>query len=277
MINSFLRNNKWFDGDVIILCENLPDDLKDYFTVFKNVKFISPTVHLKQKLDVLCKAIPGFYKIIAQFYSLEIFHLSGYKKILFLDSDMIAIKDLSGIFERAENFITCRENCYYRDAVRNIFSYDAVKESTKNPDVLTDTFNSGFMLIDSNIISDENYQNLLEMITPELWTNKNTFHADQLVLNLYFRNKYILEDSRYNYRPKIAPYILQKENVDLNDAIIIHFMRQFKPWNFAEVLKTGGKDHFFLGSYEKWYKEFIHFLRYLHLAKKKDEYFASKS
>lgn len=265
MIFSFLKSNDWFKGDVIVICDELSENTKGRFGIFPQLKFVKPSDRLIENVINLSNHIPGFKGIASMFYSLELFNFTGYKKVLFLDSDILVVKSVKEIFEHDKPFIASAESCWYSGKVRKTDTYEAVNNWTDDAMVIKNPVNSGFMVIDEQFINEKNYRELISQIVPELWINKTTFHADQLIINLFFNNKITLVDARYNYRPTNAYEILDRDHVSFEEAKIIHYFRQFKPWNFKEVFELSQHDMVHLKAFKLWYAYYVEFLKHFHL------------
>lgn len=265
MIHSFLKSNPWFKGDIVVFCKDLSPESKFRLSTFEQVRFIEPSEMLLQKLENLKNKVPQFKNIISQFYSLEVFNLNGYQKVLFLDSDLIIVKSLQNLFSSDMLLAACPESCWYSGKGRNAIDYEAVFVEEASGDFIETPANSGFLFINEAMIDQENYEGLVNLVDPELWSNKKTFHADQLVMNLWFRNQFSIIDARYNFRPKSTNQIAEKEKITINDAFIIHFIRQHKPWNFDEMMLASENDLNLLKAYELWYQWYFDFLKHHHL------------
>lgn len=268
MIFSFLQSNEGFDGDIIIIGNDLTDETKKKFAVFQNIIFRKPTKKLIEKVNHLATLKPGFKNIGSMFFSLELFNMQGYKKVLFLDSDMLIIKPVSEVFEFEDLLVASAESCWYSGKGRRTDTYEALPNFPDKAMFIKNPVNSGFMVVDKALVTDDIYQGLINMIEPTLWENKNTFHADQLIINLFFKGRITLADARYNYRPTNAAVILEKDSVGFDEAKIIHFYRQYKPWNFKEVFELSQHDMVNLKAFKLWYTYFIDFLKFYHLKSK---------
>lgn len=268
MIHSFLKSNAWFAGDILVFCNDLSPESVSRFNTFQQVRLIQPSEVLLQKLDFLKNKVPQFKNIISQFYSIETFNLNGYEKVLFLDSDMIIVKSLQELFTSEILLAACPESCWYSGKGRNAKDYEAVSFDEASDDFIETPVNSGFLFINEKMINTRNYQGLVNLVDHELWSNKRTFHADQMVMNFWFRNQFIIFDARYNFRPKNTIQIAAKEQINLQDAFIIHFIRKHKPWNFDEMILAAENDMNLLKAYELWYQWYFDFLKHHHLRHK---------
>ncbi|MEI6434359.1 MAG: glycosyltransferase [Bacteroidota bacterium] len=268
MLFSFLQSNEWFKGDLIVICKDLTSEDKTRFDVFPRIRFITPSAQLIDRVNALCRAIPWFSRLAPMFFSLETFNLSGYTKVLFLDSDMLVVKSLKQAFDFPMPFTACAESCWYQGKGRRTDTYEGVENCSDPGLFIKNPVNSGFMMLDETMICKENYDSLVALIEPGLWGNKNTLHADQLIINLFFRDQITLANARYNYRPTNATEILAKDGLSLDDAKIIHYFRQYKPWNFDQVFELSQHDIVHIKAFRLWYMYYVEFLKYNHLQQK---------
>jgi lipopolysaccharide biosynthesis glycosyltransferase len=265
MIHSFIATNGWFKGDIIVVCDDLPDELKTDLGIFKQLKMVSPSAKLKKKLDELCAALPKFSNLFARFYSFEAFRMTGYDKVLFLDSDMIFLDSIEEVFELPDPFYACPESCWYAGLGRRMSSYEKISLPEDAPDFISLPVNSGFMLLSPAMTNPGIYNKLVDMIIPDVWISRKTFHADQLLINLYFNKLITRLDSSYNYRSKDSLEIKKIDHVAFEDIKVLHFFRWYKPWRFDEVLHTSGNDFNMIKAYQLWYQCYIEFLKFYHL------------
>jgi lipopolysaccharide biosynthesis glycosyltransferase len=268
MIFSFLRSNEWFVGDIIVISNDLTEETSEMFAVFNNLIIKKPSDRLIGKVANLSNQIPGFKNIASMFYSLELFNLKGYKKVLFLDSDMLVIQSVREVLDFDARFVACVESCWYSGMGRKVDTYESTGSWPDPAMFIKNPINSGFMVIDEHHLTYENYDDLIDMIEAGLWSNKKTFHADQLIINLFFKNRITLADARYNYRPTNAAGIRRRDQINFEDAKIIHYFRQYKPWNFKEVFELSRHEMVNLRAFKLWYTWYIDFLKFYHLKSK---------
>jgi hypothetical protein len=268
MVHSFLKSNPWFDGDIVLITNELSSDERSRFSIFSSVSFREPSERLTGAIEKLVKKKPGFTNLVPMFWSLELFNLTGYSKVLFLDSDMLVVNSLREVFEKPEALCACAESCWYQGKGRRVDTYEAVITANDPALFIEKPINSGFVLVGERWITPEIYDGLIGMINPELWENKGTLHADQLILNLFFQGRFTLLDARYNFRPVNASVMMDKEGIGLEDACVIHYFRQYKPWNFNEVFKLSKDDMVHLKAFRMWYSSYIELLKFNHLKQK---------
>jgi len=112
MLYSFVATNPWFKGDIVVICKGLPPRMAADLMLFENVKLVEPSDALLDRLIELGHELPQFASLNARFFSLETFGLSGYKKLLFLDSDMVVVKSIEELFALPELLYACAQLCY---------------------------------------------------------------------------------------------------------------------------------------------------------------------
>jgi len=268
MLYSFQKNNPWFTGDFVLIGKDLPREMVSDFNLFGNVRIVEPSQVLLNQIDMLAIEVPKFKEISARFYSLEIFRLENYQKVLFLDSDMIVVKSIEEIFRLPNLFYASAQLCFYKGKGRNTSTFVAEFRSDANVDILEKTVNTGFLLLDEELINQNHYQGLIDLISAELWSRNNLTYTDELIINQYFNGKISLLDARYNYRARAARIIREKEYLAFEDAKIIHFYSKFKPWNFAEVLASSSRNMNWIKAYSLWYHWYVEFLKFYHFQKK---------
>ena len=269
MLYSFVKTNPWFKGDIVIICKDLPAMMAGDLNLFERVKLVQPSAPLLGRLVKFGNSMTGFLDKIARFHSLEIFRLTGYDKLLFLDSDMVVVKSVEELFSLPGLFYASAELCWYKGKGRNAATFISEYQSTENQaDFLAKPVNTGFMLLDGKILASRHFDGLINLITPGLWQNSSLTYTDELVINHYFKNSISLLDTRYNYRARAARIIREKEQISPDDASIIHFYSKFKPWDFDEVLASSTNNMSWLKAYEIWYDWYFAFLKFYHLQKK---------
>src|SRR5688572_13048564 len=73
-LDSFLKNNSWFNGEIVIICSNLSEQNREYLKlVYKKIVFLKVGGKLLERVDEIIKVFPEFTGKQARFYSLEIF------------------------------------------------------------------------------------------------------------------------------------------------------------------------------------------------------------
>ncbi len=263
MIFSFLKTNSWFKGDVIVVGQELSEITVSRLAIFPNIIIEAPSALLQGKLKQLAADIPSRSQAESVFYSLEIFRFSRYDKILFLDSDVIVMKNLEELVALPGDFYACDE--WYSGKGRTMSDYAQVDHATPGDDIISHPVNSGFMLVSGEMLIPGIYEELVEFLDPGHWRNCSIRFTDEVVINKFFNRRIEILDARYNYRPKIAEGIFKAGKVKFEDARIIHFLLKAKPWNFDQVYRTSIRKMEMLKAFESWYSWYFDFLSWFHL------------
>jgi lipopolysaccharide biosynthesis glycosyltransferase len=269
MLFSFVESNPWYQGDFIIIGRELPAGMKEDLKMFGKVCFLEPSEAMISRIDRFILQLPSFRNIMPRFLSLETFRIKGYDKILFLDSDLLVVRSVEPLFSLSGSLCASAELCYYKGKGRETDTFlSKFAGETWGADFIENPVNTGVMLLNQRICSDEIYQDLLMKIEPDTWRNLHLTYTDELIINQYFKDKITLLDSRYNYRARAARILKEKEEVTLEDAVIIHYYAHYKPWNFEAMMTSSGRNLNWLKAYEIWYQWYDKFLRFYHLQKK---------
>ncbi len=113
MLHSFLRQNPWFHGDIVVIHDALDTTSCHTFTKgFDRVRFLPISTRLNACLQALIAHRPDFASQQAQFYSLETLRLTGYDKVLFCDSDLLFRRSIGELFETHKALICCGDALY---------------------------------------------------------------------------------------------------------------------------------------------------------------------
>lgn len=230
---SFLKHNPWFTGDLVIIQNKLGSNEKDQLSKFKNVRFEPVGNQLQSRINWLNLINKKYLNSGSRFFSLEAFRLDQYDKILFLDSDMLCTGCVKSLFEYGESsFLASPDRQYYRGLQRDMVSFLPCKKMKKKlSERCADIFNSGMMLVDHNELSQTTYQSLLKYVDPEFYSDIKTGHTDQYLLNHYFQQKVKLVSYKFNYLLVNRDEIDQKENTSIENALLLHFVGKYKPWD----------------------------------------------
>jgi lipopolysaccharide biosynthesis glycosyltransferase len=262
-LDSFLKNNSWFAGEVVIVCNELSEQNRELLKlIYDKITFLKASNELLRRIAGITETFPDFTPKQARYYSLETFRLRDYKRVLFLDSDLLFRGSIRDLFELENEFIACGDGAFYNNRGRRWGS--GIEDETEIH-VLRDTFNSGLFLVDDSLLTDEIYNGLLELVDPRIYKTPNMRLTDQVILNLYFANRQHLASGKYNYLLTHRNAIFEREKINLQDAIVLHFNGQQKPWMTQEILAGGLSDAVFLKACGLWFKSYTECLQRLHL------------
>lgn len=234
MLFSFLHNNQYYDGSIIVFFDDvllkLSDESKSKIKQASDkIQFVK--VNYEEYSDVIehCKKVVS-PSLISTYLKFEMFKNSyDFEKKIWLDSDMVINGDLSEIFTQ-ESLIICEDrvgNGYYNSG----FFY-----FTKDSLVLTNPFE---LLI--TVSKEFKY--------PDFFKKNNTWHGvlgDQDILNevfsLMFKDIVNFDKNIYNLPQTIT------DNETLDKAKIIHYLGASKPFEKSGFGKL--KSHSYWAKYK---------------------------
>lgn len=262
MLYSFQKHNPWFKGDIIIIHDHtLNEEDKDLVDRYFSVKWISIDEDLKEKTSSLSEFFPDFKRRMGQFYSLEAFKLDHYRKILFLDSDILIRGSMEPLLDQKDKLIVCKKSDKYRNP------------QEPDPDIpfSVEQFNAGMMVIDRSLLGKEIYGSMLDLVKPDFFYRFlekdeagqwiiGRLGTDQLIFNTLYQHIATYVSMKYNYRFGISDAILAKEGLAYRDAIVVHFTGKRKPWFIKELALSSRRKNFEAQAYKDWYGHFIELL-----------------
>lgn len=216
-ISSILNHNPYF-FDFHVLSSDITDESKQLLSeVSKPSKITFHEVDIKKfkklKLNI------GYISIETYFRYLIPTAIHEVDKILYLDVDTIIKGDISDLFK------TDIENYYIAGALDTYIESIGYKRAINFPE--SDPYvNAGVLLLNLKKLRSDNICNLLFENTQKL-QNKIKFQ-DQDIINLTLRPSIKLLDRKYNYTSHL---FYQDEKYLLNNAVIVHYTGNIKPWN----------------------------------------------
>lgn len=228
-INSFLENNPWFNGDLIImysdelspLSDEKIDELKLFYrkTIFKK---IDTTGHYNDVITLFkSKISKNFHRFVPSVLTIETFNFTDYDKVLYLDSDMLVVNSLRELYLIDHDIAATRDTSEY---IRK-----PIIKKAGSDDV---SLNGGFLLLSGSFMrSDEHVKNMLDLF-PKLTNPK---FLDQSLLNEYLKNFDVLFlSSDYNLLKRCFDDSKATELTNsLKDIKVIHYVGE-KPWNIKQ-------------------------------------------
>ena len=137
----------------------------------------------------------------------EIFLLEGYERVIFLDVDMLVLKDITPLFNIDVEFGACET------------TEGAEMDHPSKFDRSLKSFDGGLMIISKKYLTPNTKSALIEIALQKEWS------SDEPILNTYFDNKKTTFLPReYNM---LSQELTQKK---LDDAYILQFVGTKKPW-----------------------------------------------
>lgn len=229
---------------VILLLESLKTVKSKYpLHVLVTDEVSAPTIEILKQLDLTYEIVDTIktpniilkhnYAINARFSGIwrncftkiKIFNLTQFEKIVFLDCDILILKNIDNLFNKPH--MTAAIDGEYFNLYPN------------NPH-----FNAGCLVIQPN---KEDFNNLMNLInTLNIDNYQNTIIADQELLNIYYNDWYNKKDLHLNkYYNIFGPYIEEEYLDDIKKkAYFIHFVGR-KPWTFWVKIATETYSEYF--------------------------------
>lgn len=218
LIYSFLSNNKWFKGDIVIFYDDKYSSLsdsskKDLSCLYSKIIFEKvKTKDYSKLISNYKKFNPNRLRFIPSLLTFEAFDLmKKYETVVYLDSDMVVLSDVSELFSLTQEIVVTPD----------AGEYDIYKKFS--------VFNGGFLVLNTKNTS-KNYKE--DLISFGLKIGKMDF-ADQTIMNGFLKNKVHYLTSRYNCLKRCFPderFRLFDKNIK-----IIHYVGA-KPWHEEKAL-----------------------------------------
>ena len=231
LIFSFLRNNPWFGGRILVLCNrSLSDASRARLAAIGPVEFISPGNDLEQRVAALATVIPELRAAGPRFASLEAFGLDDFKRVVYIDSDAFVTGDLSALFFDTHPLLTCADGSHYDELLGDATAARMANQRRYGA-ALGHCFNTGVLSIGPEMLDRALRDCLVADIDPATWADVETLGwTDQLILNRRFAGRATLLDGRYNYMPILEAKIRRAYRLHFHDARIVHMAGRYKPW-----------------------------------------------
>lgn len=266
LLHSFLKYNTWFKGDINIVIADLSTICRQRLEAIYPVNFVPASGELIKKIEILRTHFNYLRDIHLRFYSLEIFNMTTYDKVVYLDSDMYCAGDIQELFLLEHPLAACLDGFSYKTRLRPIMQQARLTLTTKRERYgkqFDDSFNSGILVVGPPILSKHHYKALVNMLDYEAWlTLGKSIFTDQMVINRYFEGQFSIISSQYNYMVFLAGYLNYVDKVSFQDAKIIHFAGSIKPWNNYNTREIVEKAPHYLKFIEVW-RELLAETRYV--------------
>lgn len=236
LIDSFLRHNAWFDGDIAIVHDDLPVDAQRLIAAIRDgIEFLEVSPALRGRIEAAAVAVPDLAPKRARFYSLEAFRPRGYDRVLFCDSDVLFRGSIRDLFDDPHALVVCGDGYHYRGRVREWTLPSGLAGAGSQVRAYSSTFNAGLMLFDGTIATDADYDGLLRLVDSGIHHGDPAGLTDQLVLNIYYAGRQYLAGAEYNYLLRHHDAIASHSGIDLTDARVVHYNGVPKPWEVGRA------------------------------------------
>ncbi len=239
-VGSFLKHHPDVDVDVVVIHDGLDERQRASLAALSDrVRFVSVSSELRERLARVGAALPRFAGRLSEFHQLEAYRLTGYRKLLLCDGDLLFRQPIRELFDSQDALLCCGEFAYLSGRCLDAATFALLDDPAHAcpAGALDSTFNDGFLCIDASLTGEGCYADLLSMLTPESWRGSDTFHTKQFLQNRYFAGRQTLIGSTYNFVLRHADLILAREGLTARDAKVLHFNLPVKPWMPAAMLR----------------------------------------
>ena len=267
-IGTFLKHHPGFDGDVVVVQDGLSGASREMLrAAFGRLRFEAVSPEMKDRVEAVRHLFHLPPERTAPLYCLEAFRLTGYRKVLCCDGDLLFQGCIAELFDSTEALLCCGDRPFLFDRPRDAADYRPVlaagngERPAGGRPVLERTFNTGLLLIDARLRGEATYSDLLDMASPEEWRDIRITGRllDQTILNRYFAGRQTLVSWTYNYLLPVAAAIRAREGLGPGRAKVLHFVDSPKPWLSNEMLHwtRGDFRHRPAPEFKLWYDAWL--------------------
>jgi lipopolysaccharide biosynthesis glycosyltransferase len=229
LFQSFINNNKWFNGDFVVIDGGLSAISQQKLMSKFNAIIHKPGDLINRKLDQLIEQLPAYKKSRSRFYSVEFLSLKNYNCLLFADSDILCSGSAKILFNES-GFAACADPKYYSGFVRSKLTLKPINRTDKTElfkgDFIDRLFNTGLMVAGSTILSTSIYKDLIDMIAIKNFKDITNGHTDTVVFNKLLLDKVVWLHLKFNFYSSFTDTDISKDV----DPVFVHFIRNSKPW-----------------------------------------------
>ena len=166
-------------------------------SLYKNVSYRTPDVEKYSKIDLSIT----IKELSATYFKLDIFAFTEYDRIVFIDSDVLVLGDISELFSFSKG------------------DMGACSTYRRKTDSLEGTINSGVMVLNKPVINNGVYDSLVEE------AQKGFSLPDQETINNIIGPRIVRLDKKYNMEKRMY----KSKKFNWKDAVILHYVSH-KPW-----------------------------------------------
>lgn len=222
LLYSFLKNNEWFNGDFVVLhgisrCALSQENQQYLKEMYSNVKFVEVKENNYRKLFSYWNGHTAKTKMVGA-YKFDMFLLTEYDKILYIDSDCIVNENIESLFKTDINFGAVINDYSFRN------NYDTrIKKMTK--------INTGVMIVEKKSLGKSFYVSLFNTgVKMKLYGDKYGSIDYEVLNERLFSRAITFLPSKFN---------VLKRTMDV-DGSIYHFINK-KPWESIVGFEIFGK------------------------------------
>lgn len=231
LLHSFLQQHPDFSGDLIVVHQDLPKKSQNRLSALFNVHFRPVSQVLKLAIAQLVDGQPTLKQRHQRFWSLEVFHLTEYEQVLYLDSDILCQGNMNSLWTLPASFAACADAGLHEGLGRHPLTFETLHSDI--PDIKPiESFNAGMFFFRPQLLADDSFSQLLKWLQPSVFTQVTTGHTDQYLLNRHFQGQVHWLNAGYNYLLRKSAFI---EDHSPETALVWHYIRHPKPWKLKKL------------------------------------------
>lgn len=252
LIFSFLKNNKWFCGDIVILhdddiCKLTPTAKRLLSNSYKKIKFkkVDTTTYSDLFYSIRKNAKGSRLRTLPCIYKWEVFKPSEYDHIIYLDADTLVTGDLTELFRLSSDygFVGAADSISW-----DLDRYNGFYPAGTGVQCSTRDINGGVYVVSKKYMSDSFFDELISFANS---LDFKSFYkrlgrgrvGEQTILSRFFINHdYYLVSNRYNRIRRVVPDGLVKRKPDfLSSLKIIHYTSGKPTTTACDRIRLKGK------------------------------------
>ena len=260
LFQSFLESNPWFAGDLVVIHDGLERlDLAKFEAFAADVEFLPVAQTTQEKLTELSADLPGLGNRLARFYSIEVFRLANYDRVMFCDCDMLFLDSVEKLFQQDAPLLASPDGPVLRGNGRDPITFEEL--SGKPDGCLSMTFNAGLLLFDKSFLSSDTHAKLQSYLCKEFMGSISSGHTDQVLYNILFDGQVTYIDAQYNFLMMHIFNQLPELSGSYQTAKVLHFNGHMKPW-LPEKSKLAYKMHNEVhDAFKRWNQSYLAYLQ----------------
>jgi lipopolysaccharide biosynthesis glycosyltransferase len=245
MMASVLRHNPWFKGDWIVIADKLSQGALARLRKIHPLKFVPLDPVLARKARGAKGKDAALGHIWPAFFALQLFSFKGYKRLVYLDVDMLCLGDISSLFFKAPPFGVVHDDVSldpWFPELRSRFAPHQSMNRWRYGRDLAQSFNSGMMTVSSRHLGPAVYKALLAdpyFDDPRAFMEGEAT-ADQFILNRAFGDVATSVGCEYNWSIYMDELMRSAFRKTQAEARVIHYAGMVKPW----LTKAGSRHRY---------------------------------
>jgi lipopolysaccharide biosynthesis glycosyltransferase len=214
MIYSFIRHNPWFNGKIVVLCNQTYSQISlenrsRLLEIYQDIEFkeVDTSIYLDLIENFKKVATQSQLRLVPSLFTFEIFNsCKDHDFLIYIDSDMLILDDISEVFSTDHSILAAPDAGEFRIG-SNYY-----------------TFNGGFLVLKKEV-HEMNYR---QALIDHAGSMKSMSLADQTIMNSFFKDEIVLLNSNYNCLKRCFPD--NKFNQFKDSIKIVHYVGS-KPWD----------------------------------------------